>query len=192
LPLNIETAPVVPVVEMIDAGAAGRPATATPRAPLPIRAAHPSIASRAVEPVSPRRDGGPVRLAAARIGKPPAPLHHPVATGSRGPAEAVPDSPTAPAPSTATIALRAEPGPSSRAGERFCQLAALDTEQLARSEWQHLQLRIPELLSGRTPTIMPADVHGRTFWRLRTGGFRTATEQSVFCSQVHGLGLDCW
>lgn len=194
LPLDIESAPVVPVVEAIDAGAASRAATATPRAPLPARAVRPSLATPAVEQVAPRRDGGPVKLAAARTGKPPAPSHHPVAVGSRGPAEAVPDSPTAPAPATDTIALpaRAEPGPSSRQGERFCQLAALDSEQRARSEWQHLQTQMPELLSGRTPTIMSADVHGRTFWRLRTGGFRTATEQSVFCSQVHGLGLDCW
>jgi hypothetical protein len=135
-----------------------------------------------------------VKLAAARTGKPPAPVNPVVATGSRGPAEAVPDSPTAPASATGTIAppARAEAGPSSHQGERFCQLAALDSEERARSEWQHLQTRMPELLSGRTPTIMPADVHGRTFWRLRTGGFHTAAEQTVFCSQVHGLGLDCW
>jgi len=194
LPLHIESAPVVPVVEAIDAGAASRAATATPRAPVPARAVRSSLATPAVERVAPRRDGGPVKLAAARTGKPPAPVHPPVASGSRGPAEAVPDSPTAPAPATNTIALaaRAESGPGSHPGERFCQLAALDTEQRARSEWQHLQAQIPELLSGRTPTIMPADVHGRTFWRLRTGGFRTATEQSEFCSQVRGLGLDCW
>jgi Flp pilus assembly protein TadD len=194
LPLDIETAPVVPVVEVIDAGAASREATVAPRAPLPARAVRASLATPAVEPVSPQHDGGPVKLAVARTGKPAASLHHPVAVGSRGPGEAVPDSPTAPAPATGTIALaaRAEPDPSSHPGARFCQLAALDTEPLARSEWQHLQTQIPELLSGRTPTIVSADVHGRTFWRLRTGGFRTASEQSVFCSQVHGLGLDCW
>jgi Flp pilus assembly protein TadD len=194
LPLNIESAPVVPVVEMFDAGAAGGAATAAPRAPVPARAVRPQVATPGVARVAPQLDGGPVRLAAARIGKPPASVHPAVATGSRGPAEAVPDSPTAPAPATGTIApaAPAEAGPSSHQGERFCQLAALDSEERARSEWQHLQTQIPELLSGRTPTIMPADVHGRTFWRLRTGGFHTAAEQSVFCSQVRGLGLDCW
>ena len=199
LPLNIETAPVVPVVEMIDAGVVDGAATAVLRAPVPVHAVRPSVATPAVatpvvERVAPRHDGGPVKLAAARTGAPPAPVYPAAATGSRGPAEAVPDSPTAPAPATGTIApaARTDSGPSSHLGERFCQLAALDSEERARSEWQHLQTQIPELLSGRTPTIMPADVHGRTFWRLRTGGFHTATEQSVFCSQVRGLGLDCW
>ena len=198
LPLNIETAPVVPVVEMFDAGAVDGAATAAPRASVPAHAVRPSIATPGATPGvargAPPDDGGPVKLAAARTGKPPAPVNPAVATGSRGPAEAVPDSPTAPASATGTIAPpgRAEAGPSSHQGERFCQLAALDSEERARSEWQHLQTRMPELLSGRTPTIMPADVHGRTFWRLRTGGFHTAAEQTVFCSQVHGLGLDCW
>jgi len=198
LPLNIETAPVVPVVEMFDAGAVNGAATAAPRAPVPAHAVRPPVATPGatlgVARVAPQRDGGPVKLAAARIGKPPAPVHPAAATGSRGPTEAVPDSPTAPAPATGTTApaARAEAGPSSHQGERFCQLAALDSEERARSEWQHLQTQIPALLSGRTPTIMSADVHGRTFWRLRTGGFQTATEQSVFCSQVRGLGLDCW
>jgi Flp pilus assembly protein TadD len=194
LPLNIETAPVVPVVEMIGAGTMDGAATAAPSAPVPGQAVRPSVATPRVARVAPRHDGGPVKLAAARTAKPTAPVHPAIAHGSGGPAEAVPDSPTAPAAATGAIAVAApaESGPSSHPGERFCQLAALDSEERARSEWQHLLGQIPDLLSGRTPTIMPADVHGRTFWRLRTGGFHTATEQSAFCSQVHGLGLDCW
>jgi hypothetical protein len=85
-----------------------------------------------------------------------------------------------------------QPTPNEHAAEHFAQLAALDTEQLARTEWQRLQSRLYGLLDGRAPEIVSADVHGRTFWRLRTGGFRNSTEQSAFCSQVRGLGLDCW
>ena len=112
----------------------------------------------------------------ARTGKPPAASHVSVAV-SRPPDQAVPNAPVvAPPASTATteaaLPVKTEPGLGDRSGERFCQLGALDTEQGARREWQHLQARMPELLSGRTPTIMSADVHGRTFWRLRTGGFQ--------------------
>jgi hypothetical protein len=82
--------------------------------------------------------------------------------------------------------------PGEHKAELFAQLAALDSAQLAKVEWQHLQTRLCRLLDGRTPEIMAADVHGRTFWRLRTGGFRTATEQSAFCARVHGLGSACW
>ncbi len=194
LPLDIRTAPVVPVMEVADAGAAGQPATLTPSAPLPARAVRPFLATPAVDRLSPRDDGGPVRLAAVGTATPPAAMHHPDAVVSRAPAQAAPDAPAAPVPATGTIApaASAAPGLSDHSGERFCQLAALDTEQRAKWEWQHLQARMPELLSGRTPTIMSADVHGRTYWRLRTGGFHSAAEQSVFCSQVHGLGLDCW
>jgi hypothetical protein len=99
-------------------------------------------------------------------------------------------------PAAIDPATQRQPAQSEHAGdhaaEHFAQLAALDTEQLARTEWQHLQSRLYGLLDGRAPEIVSADVHGRTFWRLRTGGFRTSTEQSAFCAQVRGLGLDCW
>jgi Flp pilus assembly protein TadD len=96
------------------------------------------------------------------------------------------------APETHVRATVTRIGPSHHTAGLFAQLAALDTEQRARVEWQRLQTRMPGLLAGRAPEIVQAEVRGRTFWRLRTTGFRSANEQNAFCSQVRGFGVDCW
>lgn len=72
------------------------------------------------------------------------------------------------------------------------QFGALDARTRAEALWSRLTERMPDMLDSRTPDISRADVHGRTFWRLRTSGFVSHNEASAFCDQVRGRGEGCW
>jgi len=74
----------------------------------------------------------------------------------------------------------------------YVQVASLDSEQAARTEWQRLRTRWPDLLADRAPTVIPADVHDRKFWRLRTGGFPSVSDAKDFCSKLRTAGSGCW
>lgn len=77
-------------------------------------------------------------------------------------------------------------------GSIYVQMASLDSEQAAHSEWQHLLARWPDLFGRLKPAVFQADVHNRTFWRLRTGGFASIGDATDFCSRLHAAGADCW
>ncbi|HTW26395.1 MAG TPA: SPOR domain-containing protein [Acetobacteraceae bacterium] len=77
------------------------------------------------------------------------------------------------------------------AGMTRVQLAALGSEQAARTEWQRLSRRMPHLLDGRSPEILRYDHDGHVFWRLRTGGFADIAAATVFCEHVRSKGGDC-
>ena len=68
------------------------------------------------------------------------------------------------------------------------QLAALPTEQAAKDEWARLQRKLPDL-KGHSPSITSADVNGKTWYRLRTGGFADPAAAKTFCDQARGKGL---
>jgi Flp pilus assembly protein TadD len=74
----------------------------------------------------------------------------------------------------------------------YAQVAALASQQQADSEWEQLRARAPELMSGRSPTVLQAEVHGRMFWRLRTSGFTTLAEANEFCGRIQAAGSGCW
>ncbi len=76
-------------------------------------------------------------------------------------------------------------------GGAMVQLAALDSEQGATTEWQRLQHRMPELLGSRRPEVQRAAHDGHPIWRLRTGGFATMAQAAEFCIQVRARGTGC-
>jgi len=71
------------------------------------------------------------------------------------------------------------------------QLAAVDSEQVAQSEWQRLAKRMPDLLGDRRPVLQRVDHDGRLVWRVRTGGFADIAEATSFCARVRSKGGAC-
>lgn len=71
------------------------------------------------------------------------------------------------------------------------QLAALSTREAAEEEWRRLSHRDASLLAGRSPTITESTVNGRTWWRLRTGGFTDEAQAKEFCEKFRTGGAAC-
>ena len=51
---------------------------------------------------------------------------------------------------------------------------------------------MPDLLGSRQPDISKDEQHGRTWWRLRTGGFEQAAQATDFCARLRAKGLNCF
>lgn len=77
------------------------------------------------------------------------------------------------------------------AGTRLVQLAALDTEDNARAQWDLLLARYGDYMAGKDRVIMKATSGGRTFYRLRAMGFKDAADARRFCSALSAEGADC-
>jgi Tfp pilus assembly protein PilF len=74
----------------------------------------------------------------------------------------------------------------------YVQMASLGSERGAQTIWQHLGTRWGALLGDHAPTVQQAEVHDRTSWRLRIGGFASVTKANDFCQKLRAVGSDCW
>jgi hypothetical protein len=54
-----------------------------------------------------------------------------------------------------------------------------------------LAKKFPDLLGGRRPAISHIDRDGKTYYRLRTGGFSDTAQAAAFCQQVREKGAPC-
>lgn len=127
---------------------------------------------------------------AAVMAPPVSPTVAPVA-----PPAAAPVAPPAPEPApAATPVVAATPAPARPAtsGRVQVQLGALSSEEAARTEWERLSRRAPELLQGRTPIILRLERGGQpTLYRLRTSGLPDQDAARDFCEQMRGRGGAC-
>jgi cell division protein FtsN len=156
------------------------PQALKPAAPPPsATAAQPALAGAAAPVASALPEPAPKPIASAPLAPVPAkpvalpPLH--------GPA-------TAPAAEPHSVAA----APTAGAGGRmFVQLAALSSKEQAEAEWKQLARRAPALLESRAPSISEANVNGRSWWRVRTGGFADEAQARSFCEKLHASGIAC-
>ena len=143
--------------------------------------------------------GGEEKLAPPPQVPDPAALQPPPPPAPPKPAAApAPVAPVSAAPVPPTLVVRptpqaAAPTPPQAApqGPVSVQLAALPAEQTAKDEWALLQRKLPDLLKSRQPTITSANVNGRTWWRIRTGGFADPAAAKQFCDGVRAKGGSC-
>jgi len=148
----------------------------------------PAATPRPTAPVMPPATA-PTPFAAAPLAPEPAPAATPSVPPAPAPApvQAQPAAPAAPptaVPTPAPVLARAT-------GGVVVQLGALDSEGGARTEWERLSRRVPEL-QGRSPQIIRFERDGRpTMWRLRTSGFESRAAASSFCESVKSQGGAC-
>jgi cell division septation protein DedD len=121
----------------------------------------------------------PQALRAASV---PAPAPAPAPMVARAPGiTPVPPSMVAAKPVDAKPIAAAAPDHAAPTGKgALVQLAAVRSEADAKSEWDRLSKRMPDLLAQRHPAISKIDRDGQTLWRVRTGGFADITQAKDF------------
>ena len=102
----------------------------------------------------------------------------------------LPDTPARPQPAARALTPAVAPRPAATGGTQV-QLAAVETEAAAQSEWQRLAKRMPDLLNDRRLSVQRADREGHPVWRVRTGGFADVAEATGFCTKVRAKGGAC-
>jgi hypothetical protein len=112
----------------------------------------------------------------------------------------VPTAPTAPTPVAtakppvtvpAHVAATDHPEHATGGKGTQVQLAAVASEDVARSEWARLAKRMPDLFGSKQPAVTKTEHDGKTLWRLRTGGFADIAQATAFCEQVRAKGNGC-
>lgn len=76
-------------------------------------------------------------------------------------------------------------------GMAAVQLGALNSPSAAERAWRHVSRADPALFAGREPEIEPVTVSGKTFYRLRLGGFDSKADARKFCGEVSASGKAC-
>jgi hypothetical protein len=119
-----------------------------------------------------------------------APALPPPASAPAGPVTTAAPKPAATAKPAEPIADK-HPTTAPSGGGALVQLAAVRSEDAAKSEWERLSKRFPELLGSHRPAFSKVEHDGRTLWRVRTGGFADVPQATSFCEKVRAKGAAC-
>ena len=74
---------------------------------------------------------------------------------------------------------------------RWSNSPPFSSEDAAKSEWQRLSKRLPDLLGQRKPAFSKTEHDGKALWRVRTGGFADVAQATAFCEKVRAKGAGC-
>ena len=158
------------------------PVVLPPPGPLRIAPANPGglVVPEADQQIMSGAASGPAQLAPAAAAPDIAQLDQAAGVGV---------APAAPAP--AAPAPVAQAGVAAQSGPVEVQLAATVDQPSAQAAWQALQRKLPSLLRGKKPEIVPAVVDGQNIWRVRLSGFATSQDAQAFCAQAVAGGAEC-
>ncbi|WP_077396591.1 SPOR domain-containing protein [Bombella intestini] len=98
---------------------------------------------------------------------------------------------TSPAPSAPAEVHRKSAGAVGGAGRYEVQLAALGSDEQARQEWSRLRRKLPDLLGSYEPVYRKVERDGKTFIRLRVGGFEDRAAARQLCVRLHAQAQAC-
>lgn len=99
--------------------------------------------------------------------------------------EAVPEPAAAPRPAQAAA-------PVPRTGRVMVQLAAVTSEEGARSEFDRIARRAPDLFEGLRPVVQRLDRDGQNpLYRVRTTGFDDQDSARQFCEALRARNFAC-
>jgi hypothetical protein len=176
------------------------PLNAVPPAMVATAPAQTATAAAVVAPVAPIPDTpsrpAPGPLAEAPNGVPvPLRAAAPQPTPNDGrPLALVPPTVTATTPPAAAPrpAQQAAVTPPAAGGALYrVQLGSFGDTKAALDNWAVLQRRHGATLAGMQPTVIAAEVNGRTFHRLQAGPMSTSAAANELCASLKANGTDC-
>ena len=91
----------------------------------------------------------------------------------------------------AVTSIGAVDGATVAAGTQLVQFGAFEDDATAQAEWDNLQSRFVELLSGKSPVVQTAQSGGKTFYRLRATGFADQDDARRFCAALLAESASC-
>ncbi len=81
--------------------------------------------------------------------------------------------------------------PPAPSGPAVVQLAAMADEPSALAAWNAVKAKLPDLLAGKSPEIVPSVVKGQSVWLLQLGGFASPAAAQAFCATLTAKGAAC-
>jgi len=188
-PAPVSAAPLTPSAPMRNDG---KPVPLTQVADV----TPPAAATPAPAPAAP--SGGatamaPDTIAIPQPAPPPAPTVPVVPTTAEIAAHQAPVAPVA-TPVVAPVAPTPAPETAPAApvdGRVQVQLGAYGSESEASHAWDRISGDASSLLTGKSPTYETATVHGKTYVRLRVGGFTGKLDAAKFCAELSAAGSAC-
>ena len=77
-----------------------------------------------------------------------------------------------------------EPNSELPMGSAVVQLGAFESENLAKSEWQHFEKLLGSILISKKMVVQKAESGGKIFYRLRASGFDDISDARQFCTAI--------